>query len=75
MAESKFVHNEQTKMVATLLNNLAVSFITVGAVAPLVAAHMGTDPKLNYIYLFPVFCGLGMGLEWLALQVLTKLQE
>ncbi len=43
------VHNEQTKLLATALNNIAVAFVVIGFVTPMTAASFGaaTAPILQ----------------------------
>jgi hypothetical protein len=36
------IHNEQTKLTATALNNVAVAFVIAGFVGPMVAVGYGT---------------------------------
>jgi hypothetical protein len=35
------IHNEQTKLTATLLNNVAMAFVAAGVVTPLIAYFYG----------------------------------
>jgi hypothetical protein len=35
------VHNEQTKLLATALNNIAVAFVVIGVVTPMTAVSFG----------------------------------
>lgn len=35
------VHNEQTKLLATALNNIAVAFVVIGFVTPMTALSFG----------------------------------
>ena len=35
------VHNEQTKLLATALNNVAVAYVVIGFVTPMTAASFG----------------------------------
>jgi len=37
------IHNEQTKLTATALNNVAVAFVIAGFVGPVVAVGYGTE--------------------------------
>ncbi|GEO13497.1 hypothetical protein [Microvirga aerophila] len=57
------VHNEQTKLTATALNNIAVAFVIAGFVGPVVALGYGSDalPRggiaiaVSFIWLFVGF--------------------
>jgi hypothetical protein len=57
------IHNEQTKLTATALNNIAVAFVIAGFVGPVVALGYGSDalPKggvailVSLIWLFVGF--------------------
>ncbi len=44
------VHNEQTKLLATGLNNVAVAFVVIGGVTPVTAMSFGvaSAPKLSF---------------------------
>lgn len=37
------IHNEQTKLTATALNNVAVAFVIAGFVGPMVAVGYGSE--------------------------------
>ncbi|MEO8713577.1 MAG: hypothetical protein ABI369_01040 [Acetobacteraceae bacterium] len=58
---SKTVQNEQRKLAATALNNLAVAFIVTGIIVPLVGVGYRTAAFLQNS-----FWG-GFGLMWLVL--------
>jgi sugar phosphate permease len=57
------IHNEQTKLTATALNNIVVAFVIAGFVGPVVALGYGSDalPKggvailVSLIWLFVGF--------------------
>jgi hypothetical protein len=44
------VHNEQTKLLATALNNVAVAYVVIGFVTPMTAASFGVAnaPALRF---------------------------
>jgi hypothetical protein len=43
------IHNEQTKLLATALNNIAVAYVVIGFVTPMTAASFGvaTAPAIR----------------------------
>jgi hypothetical protein len=76
---SDVAQNEQTKLLATGLNNIAVAFVVIGVVTPITAASFGvaSAPHLSWSTLgFAViwFCA-GAGLHWLARRALRSLKS
>jgi hypothetical protein len=67
--EPSHVYNEQTKLVATLLNNLATAAITLGFLTPLLTQEVKWAGSLTI-----GFTG-GLSLHLLALQVLRHLSR
>lgn len=57
------VHNEQTKLLATAINNVAVAFIVIGAVTPMTAASFGVPtaptPRQRFLRDHLALCGHG----------------
>ncbi|HJE26047.1 MAG TPA: hypothetical protein K8W01_20560 [Methylorubrum populi] len=73
------VHNEQTKLLATGLNNVAVAFVVIGGVTPVTAMSFGvtTAPRLSLgtaAFALAWFC-TGLGLHWGARLALRSLRS
>lgn len=72
----KLVRNEQRKLAATALNNIAVATVVTGIVAPVIASayHVST-PHGKYWAVFPVLWVLvAMGIHQLARRMLEELE-
>lgn len=73
------IHNERTKLAATLFNTLATALIAAGLFAPAAAMAYGiSDLRIGNIYLAGVFivCGLGAAiLHWIGRAHLGRLHE
>jgi len=73
---SDAAQNEQTKLLATALNNVAVAFIVIGVVTPMTAASFGVGTALLLSWStvgFAViwFCA-GVSLHWIGRRVLRS---
>jgi len=72
------VHNEQTKLLATALNNVAVAFVVVGFVTPVIALSFGVSnapPFQSATALFVVlWLSTGVCLHWAARRALRSLK-
>ena len=72
------VHNEQTKLLATGLNTIAVAFIVIGVVTPITAVSFGvaTAPVLRpaTVFFAAVWLCAGIGLHWTARGVLRSIR-
>jgi len=72
------IHNEQTKLLATGLNTIAVAFVVIGGVTPLTAISFGvaTAPSLSLgtAGFALVWFGAGAGIHWVARRVLRSLR-
>ncbi len=66
------IHNEQTKLTATWLNNLAAAFAVAGFVAPAVSGQL--DGAGRFV-LALIWIGIGAGLHALARKVLKGLRQ
>lgn len=69
------IHNEQTKLTATLLNSLAVAAIAVGAIAPTVAFIVGTATMSAAAISGGVWLTIGFILHLMARATLRRLKE
>jgi len=71
------VHNEQTKLLATGLNNVAVAFVVIGGVTPVTALSFGVAnaPKLSVgtIAFAAIWISTAAGLHWIARRILRSL--
>jgi hypothetical protein len=70
------IHNEQTKLTATALNNVAVAFIIAGFVGPLVAYGFGSTtlpPTVSTVVVSVSWLLIGLILHLLARLVLLGL--
>jgi hypothetical protein len=64
------IHNERTKLLATVVNNLAVAFAVAGFVAPAASGQLvGVGPFIVAV----AWLGIGAGLHSLALAILGGL--
>jgi hypothetical protein len=70
------IHNEQTKLTATALNNIAVAFIIAGFVAPVVGLGQRLDAPGDVlsIVLSVIWLGTGSILHLCARLVLRRLK-
>lgn len=75
---SDLAYNEQAKLLATGLNNIAVAFIVIGVVTPVTAMGFGlpSAPAVSVwtIAFSAVWFGAGAGLHWLGRRVLRSLK-
>jgi hypothetical protein len=70
------VHNERTKLSATLFNTLAVACIVVGFVTPLVTMAMNGNSELgNLIKTVPAWIVVGGVIHFYARSLLGRLRE
>jgi hypothetical protein len=71
------IHNEQTKLLATALNNVAVAYVVIGFVTPTTALSFGvaSAPPLQATTLLFVLLWLCAGaiIHWTARRVLRSL--
>lgn len=71
------IRNEQTKLLATGLNNVAVAFVVIGGVTPVTAMSFGvaSAPHLSIASatFAAIWIGAGAGLPWVARFVLRSL--
>jgi len=70
--------NEQTKLLATAINNVAVSFVVIGFVTPVVAVSFGGPAGViqrveNVVFAFAWLC-TGFVLPWTARQILRGIK-
>jgi cytochrome c biogenesis factor len=73
------VHNERTKLTATLLNTMAAAIVAAGLFAPAAAAAYGiSELRIGSGYFMLVFavcsCGAAL-LDWVGRRLLGRLQE
>ncbi|KQP50508.1 hypothetical protein ASG40_12015 [Methylobacterium sp. Leaf399] len=72
-------HNEQTKLLATGINNIAVAFIVIGVVTPVTAVSFGIAvapaPSLATAFFAGVWFCAGAGLHILARRALRSLKS
>lgn len=71
--------NEQTKLLATAVNNVAVSFIVIGFVTPVIAVSFGNASGLilrfeNAVFVLVWLCA-GFVLHWTARQILRGIKS
>lgn len=70
------IHNEQTKLTATALNNIAVAFVIAGFVGPLVAYGFGSTslpPTLATAVISLSWFLIGLILHLIARLILLRL--
>lgn len=71
------IANERTKLLATALNNLGVTIVITGVIAPIGAAVYGASPagaSLWWLAIAAAWFFAGIGLHLLAQTVLGSLQ-
>lgn len=68
------VHNEQTKLSATLLNGVAIATYAVGGFAPFVTVAAGGAATAGGVALMFVCPALAFGLHWAARRVLRRMR-
>ena len=72
------VHNEQTKLLANALNNIAVAYVVIGFVTPITAISFGvaSAPALQPASAFfaTIWLCTGIGPHWIARRVLQSLR-
>lgn len=72
------VHNEQTKLLATAINNIAVAFTVIGAVTPMTAASFGVasapPPSFGSAFFVTIWLCAGAGLHLLARRALRSMK-
>ena len=72
------IHNEQTKLLATALNNVAVAYVVIGFVTPVTAVSFGvaSAPPLKLATLLFVLLWLCAGaiIHWTARRVIRSLR-
>ena len=73
------VHNEQTKLLATALNNVAVAYVVIGFVTPVTAVSFGvaSAPPLRAgtVFFAAIWLCTAVGLHWVARRVLRSLKR
>ncbi|GJE71309.1 hypothetical protein [Methylorubrum podarium] len=71
------IHNEQTKLLATGLNNVAVAFVVIGGVTPVTAMSFGvaSAPTLSFgtVAFATIWISTAAGLHWIARRILRSL--
>jgi ABC-type multidrug transport system permease subunit len=72
------VHNEQTKLLATALNNIAVAFVVIGFVTPITAMSFGvaSAPSLRPTTAFfaAIWLSTGIGIHSIGRRVLRSIK-
>ena len=72
------IHNEQTKLLATGLINVAVASAVIGGVTPVTAMSFGvvSAPSLGFgtVAFATIWIGTAAGLHWVARYVLRSLR-
>ncbi len=72
------VHNEQTKLLATALNNIAVAYVVVEFVTPITAVSFGVSSapplKTATVCFAATWLCTAIGLHWVARRVLRSLK-
>jgi hypothetical protein len=75
------VHNEKTKLSATMFNTLAVASIVVGFITPVVTLSMRDRTQLygaffdSTLWIMLTWIAVGAVLHWFARSILGRLQE
>ena len=75
------VHNERTKLRATLLNTVGIAMIVIGALTPVAAALYGSAEFARSLPSYFLIVGpigwilFGLGLHFVADRILGRLQE
>ena len=73
---SKAARNEQLKLTATYLNGIAIAFITVGVLAPMVGLLTGALTSALAGAVLAVGCiVISLGIHFVARQTLRRLEE
>ena len=72
-ARVKLIHNEQTKLTATVANAVAIAFLIGGGVAPLLSVSSGT-PGVLALVLSPVWFCVGVVIHLGARAILRSLK-
>lgn len=71
-------HNEQTKLLATGINNIAVAFIVIGVVTPITAVSFGIAvapaPSLATAFFAAIWFCAGVALHSIGRRVLRSLK-
>ncbi len=70
-------YNEQTKLLATGINNVTVAFIVIGVVTPITAVSFGIAtpaPSLATAFFAAVWFCAGASLHWIGRRVLRSLK-
>lgn len=70
---SNLVHNEQTKLFATFLNNIAIATVAGGIVLP--QFNEGDIASPQKLALYVAGTALGLLLHWFARHALSSLKE
>jgi len=72
------IHNEQTKLLATALNNIAVAYVVIGFVTPMTALSFGIAnapiPRVGTMSFTLVWLWTGFALHWAARRALRSLR-
>lgn len=73
------IHNERTKLTASLFNSLSVAFLAAGVFAPAAALAYGiSNLRIGATYIAPLVlvCAVGAAtLHWIGLSRLGRLEE
>lgn len=72
------IHNERTKLLATIVNNVATAVILGGVVTPIIALSYGvsaTQAGVKPILLSLSWLSIGSGLHWMARRILGRMRE
>ena len=69
------IHNEQTKLTATLLNSIAVAAIAIGGIPPTVGFIVGTTTLSGAVVSGIVWIAIGFGLHLVARAALRRMIE
>jgi hypothetical protein len=79
MRRVSLIHNERTKLTATLFNTLATALVAAGFFAPIAAIIYGiSDLRIGKGYIAALFlvCGSGgAALHWIGRAMLGSLRE
>lgn len=75
IARQKAVHNEQTRIRATLLNTVAAGFIVAGVITPIASASRdGAQPASAALLLMVVWFLLAAALHYAAFLTLERMR-
>jgi succinate dehydrogenase hydrophobic anchor subunit len=73
------IHNEQTKLLATAVNNIAVAFAVIGFVTPITAMSyaIASAPTLRPATAFfaAIWLCTAIGLHWVGRRVLRSIRQ